>query len=111
MHESVTRTSIDMLTLTQVSDSEVERFFATLDVNNDGEVSRQEFMSWHHGRFAAAAQEEELVLEQLQNLALVSPPTQSRRESGSPLKVTSRFSPQAISPLRHDRAASGLPAR
>ena len=62
MHESVTRTSIDMLTLTQVSDSEVERFFATLDVNNDGEVSRQEFMSWHHGRFATAAQEEELVL-------------------------------------------------
>ena len=68
IHESVTHTSIDMLTLTQVSDSEVERFFARLDVNNDGEVSRQEFISWHHGRFAAAAQEEELVLEQLQNL-------------------------------------------
>ena len=50
-------------------------------------------------------------LEPLQNLVPVSPLTRSQKESGLPLKVASRLSPQVILPLRHDRATSGLPAR
>ena len=34
----------------------------------------------------------------------VSPLTRSQKESGLPLKVASRLSPQVILPLRHDRA-------